>query len=119
MGQGTEHDGARRAGGAGDEEEFAGGGSHAAAPAKRAGLDYGRVWRVVAFALVAAAAALVFLGHNGAAFFVAGLGASAWFLNVRATLIRKHDLVKVGGRNWRPRREVERESEAEEEGGED
>lgn len=104
----------RRAGEAGAVEESAQGAAADDAAAKPARFDYGRVWRVAALALLLAAAALIYLGYNGAAFFVAGLGASAWFLNVRATLIRKHDLVKVGGRNWRPRREVERESEEEE-----
>jgi hypothetical protein len=33
------------------------------------------------------------------------------FLNVRTALIRKHDLVKVGGRDWRPRREVKEDFE--------
>jgi hypothetical protein len=73
--------------------------------------DFGRVWRVAACALLAAAAVLLFLRRFEAAFFVAGLGAAAWFLNVRTALIRKHDLVKVGGRDWRPRREVEEAAE--------
>ncbi len=76
----------------------------------RARFDYGRVFRVAAYALFAAAAALLFLRRFEAAFLVAALGASAWFLNVRNALIRKHDLVKVGRRDWRPRREVEKES---------
>jgi hypothetical protein len=77
--------------------------------------DFGRVWRVAAYALLAAAAVLLFLSRFEAAFLVAGLGAAAWFLNVRTTLIRKHDLVKVGGRDWRPRREVEDEVEEDDE----
>ena len=107
-----------RADEAGAVEESARDAAAEDAPPEPARFDYCRLWRVAAVALLAAAAALIYLGYNGAAFFVAGLGASAWFLNVRATLIRKHDLVKVGGRNWRPRREVERESEEEEGRGE-
>ena len=77
------------------------------------GFDFGRVWMAGAFALLAAAAVLLYLRRPEAAFFAAGLGASAWFLHVRTTLKRKHDLVKDGGRNWRPRREVlEREARA-------
>lgn len=72
-------------------------------------LDFGRVWRFAAYALLAAATGLLLLSRFDAAFLIAGLGAAAWFLNVRTTLIRKHDLVKVGGRNWRPRREAEEE----------
>lgn len=72
-----------------------------------------------AYALLAAAAVLIILGRPEAAFLAAGLGASAWFLHVRDALIRKHDLVKVGGRNWRPRREVERESAADDGDGEE
>jgi len=118
--QDSEQGGVRRVDEAGAVEESAqGAAAEDDAPAQPARFDYGRVLRVAAVALLAAAAALIYLGYNGAAFFVAGLGASAWFLNVRATLIRKHDLVKVGGRNWRPRREVERESEEEEGRGED
>ena len=76
----------------------------------RARFDFGRVWRVAAYALLAASAPLFYLRRLDAAFLVAGLGVSAWFLHVRNTLIRKHDLVKVGGRNWRPRREVEEDA---------
>ena len=39
------------------------------------------------------------------------IGAAAWFLGMRTALIRKHDVVKVGGRNWRPRHEVEENEE--------
>ena len=89
----------------GDEE------AHGASAAKGAArFDFARVFKVAAFALFAAAAALLFLARREAAFLVAGLGAAAWFLNVRTTLIRKHDLVKVGGRDWRPRREVEEDA---------
>jgi len=74
---------------------------------------FGRLFAVAAYALFAATAALILLGRFEAAFIVAALGASAWFLNVRSGLVRKHDLVKVGRRNWRPRNEVEEESEDE------
>jgi hypothetical protein len=89
----------------------------AADSGERARFDFGRVWMVAAYVLFAGAAVLLYMGRPQAAFLVAVLGASAWFLHVRATLIRKHDLVKVGRRDWRPRREVERESadDAEEE----
>lgn len=96
----------------GDEGRDAGGRDAAGGPAR---FDFGRVWRFAAYALLAAAAGLIFLRRPDAAFLFAGLGAAAWYLNVRTTLIRKHDLVKVGGRNWRPRREVEAEA-AEDEG---
>lgn len=81
--------------------------------------DRGPLFRGAAYALFAAAVALLLAGSTEAAFLVAGLGASAWFLNVRAVLIRKHDLVKVGGRNWRPRDEVEAEEAAAREDEED
>ena len=79
---------------------------------RRTDFDYGRVWRVAAYALFAAAAVLLLLRRFEAAFLVGALGAAAWFVNVRTSLIRKHDLVKVGGRNYRPRREVEKEEAA-------
>ncbi|MFN2416778.1 MAG: hypothetical protein ABR603_16700 [Pyrinomonadaceae bacterium] len=82
---------------------------------RRTDFDYGRVWRVAAYALFAAAAVLLVLRRFEAAFLFGVLGAAAWFVNVRASLIRKHDLVKVGGRNYRPRREVEKEEAAAEE----
>ena len=75
-----------------------------------AGFDLARVLRVAAYVLLAGAAVLIFLRRPEVAFLVAALGASAWFLSVRTSLIRKHDLVKVGGRNWRPRREVAEEA---------
>jgi hypothetical protein len=84
--------------------EASGGARDAAGEPSR--FDSARVWRVAAYALLAAAAVLLFMRRFEPAFFVAGLGAAAWFLNVRTALIRKHDLVKVGGRDWRPRREV-------------
>ena len=75
--------------------------------------DFVRVFRVAACLLFAATPVLLYLRRPEAAFLVAALGAAAWFLGVRTALIRKHDLVKVGGRNWRPRREVEKEDAAE------
>jgi hypothetical protein len=85
------------------------------APVDGARFDFGRIWRFAAYALLAAAAVLLFLRRFEAAFLVAGLGAAAWFLHVRTTLIRKHDLVKVGGRDWRPRREVKEDVEEDDE----
>lgn len=89
-------------------------GERSAASAKgSARFDYVPVFRVAAFLLFAAALVLLYLERPEAAFLVAALAAAAWFLSVRTALIRKHDLVKVGGRNWRPRREVEKEDAAE------
>jgi heme O synthase-like polyprenyltransferase len=83
---------------------------------KAEGFDFPRLWRVLAYALIAAALMLLYLGRTDLAFFAAALGLSAWFLNVRAAVKRKHDLVKDGARNWRPRSEVEeRYAEDEEE----
>lgn len=76
------------------------------AAATDSGFDYARAWRVAAYALLAAAAALLYLRRPEAAFFAAALGVSAWFLNVRTHIKRKHDLVKDGARNWRPRRDI-------------
>jgi len=73
-----------------------------------AGFDFARVWRVAAYAFVAATLALLYLRRTEAAFVTAALGASAWFLNMRTGIKRKHDLVKDGARNWRPRTEVEK-----------
>lgn len=75
---------------------------------KAEGFDFARLWRALAYALVAAALLLLYLGRNDLAFFAGALGLSAWFLNVRAAVKRKHDLVKDGARNWRPRAEVEK-----------
>ena len=58
---------------------------------------------VVAGLLLIAAAVLLYVRRPSAAFVAAALGISAWFLNVRNGLKRKHDLVKRGGRNWEPR----------------
>lgn len=82
---------------------------------RRTVFDFGRVCRVAAYALFAAAAVLLLLRRFEAAFAVGVLGGAAWFVNVRMSLIRKHDLVKVSGRNYRPRREVEKEEAAAEE----
>ena len=82
---------------------------------KDAGFDYARMWRVLAYALVAAALVLLYLRRNDLAFFAGVLGVSAWFLNVRTAVKHKHDLVKDGPRNWRPRAEVERRQAEEEE----
>ena len=83
---------------------------------KDAGFDFARVWRVAAYALAAATLLLLYLRHTEAAFVTAALGASAWFLNMRTGIKRKHDLVKDGARNWRPRAEVEaRDAEEEDE----
>jgi hypothetical protein len=87
---------------------------------KEAGFDFGRGWRLLAYALGAATLVLLYLRHSDVAFVTAALGVSAWFLNVRTGIKRKHDLVKDGARNWRPRAEVEarhaEEEEEEEEG---
>lgn len=80
---------------------------------KAAGSGYTRVWKLLAYALGAATPALLYLRHTEVAFVTAALGASAWFLNVRAGIKHKHDLVKDGARNWRPRAEVEAREEEE------
>jgi hypothetical protein len=80
-----------------------------------AGFDYARMWRVLAYALLAAALVLLYLRRNDLAFFAGVLAASAWFLNVRTAVKHKHDLVKDGPRNWRPRAEVEKRRAEEEE----
>ena len=83
---------------------------------KDKGLDFARAWRLLAYALVAATPVLLYLRHTDVAFVTAALGGSAWFLNVRTGIKRKHDLVKDGARNWRPRAEVEaRHAEEDEE----
>jgi hypothetical protein len=69
--------------------------------------DFTRVWRIAAYALFAATLVLLYLRHTDIALVTAALGVSAWFLNVKAGIKRKHDLVRDGGRNWRPRAEVE------------
>jgi hypothetical protein len=82
---------------------------------KETGSDFARVWRLLAYALLAATLVLLYLRHLEAAFVTAALGASAWFLNVRTAVKRKHDLVKDGARNWRPRAEVQAPRPEEEE----
>ena len=83
---------------------------------KAAGFDFARLWRVASYALIAAALVLLYLRRTDLALLAFALGASAWFLNVRTGIKRKHDLVRDGGRNWRPRAEVEeRDLEEEEE----
>ena len=82
---------------------------------KDAGFDFARMWRLLAYVLVAAALALLYLRRTDLAFFAGVLGVSAWFLNVRTAVRRKHDLVKDGPRNWRPRAEVEARRAQEEE----
>lgn len=83
---------------------------------KDAGFDFARVWRLLAYALLAATLVLLYLRHTDAALVTTALGVSAWFLNARAGIKRKHDLVKDGPRNWRPRAEVEAREAEEEEG---
>jgi hypothetical protein len=93
-----------------DEREGVDDSGESGGPARK---GFGRLFMVAACLLFAGTAALLFLGRFEAAFLVAALGASAWFLGVRSGLIKKHDLVRVGRRDWRPRREVEQESEGE------
>ena len=66
-----------------------------------------RAWFVASLVLLGAAGVMLPLGYVNAAFVAAALGASAWFYDLRAGLKRKHDLVKLSGRNWMPRGEVE------------
>jgi hypothetical protein len=70
-----------------------------------------RLWLVVSLALLAAAAVLLWLAYAGAAFVLAALGVSAWFFDMRMALKRKHDLVKLSGRNWVQRGELEEDEE--------
>ena len=82
----------------------------------KGGFEFARAWKLLAGAFAAATPALLYLRHTEAAFVTAALAASAWFLNLRTGIKRRHDLVKDGPRNWRPRAEVEaREEEGEEE----
>lgn len=67
-----------------------------------------RLWLVVSIVLLASAAVLLWLGRSSAAFVVAALGVCAWFFDVRMGLKRRHDLVKLSGRNWVPRTELEK-----------
>jgi hypothetical protein len=73
-----------------------------------------RPWLVVAVALLASAAVLLWLGYSNAAFVAAVLGVCAWFFDVRMGLKRRHDLVKLSGRNWVPRGELEKLEDEEE-----
>lgn len=81
---------------------------------KDGGFDFARLWRLLAYALTAATLALLYLQRTETAFVAAALAASAWFLNVRTAIKRKHDLVKDGPRNWRPRADVEARKREEE-----
>lgn len=72
-----------------------------------------RLWLVVSIALLVAAAVLLWLAYTNAAFVAAALGVCAWFFDVRAGLKRRHDLVKLSGRNWVPRSELEKVEEEE------
>lgn len=74
----------------------------------------GRLWLVVSIALLAAAGVLLSLGYSNAAFVAAALGVCAWFFDVRTGLKRRHDLVKLSGRNWVPRDELEKLDDEEE-----
>jgi hypothetical protein len=75
------------------------------------GLLRERLWAGVAVALLAAAGLLLWLAYTNAAFVAAALGVSAWFFDMRMQLKRRHDLVKLSGRNWIPRGELEEDEE--------
>jgi Flp pilus assembly protein TadB len=66
-----------------------------------------RLWLVASIALLVSAGVLLRLAYTNAAFVAAALGISAWFFDVRMGLKRRHDLVKLSGRNWVPRGELE------------
>ena len=66
-----------------------------------------RLWLVVSIALLAAAAVTLWLAHVNAAFVLAALGLCAWFFDLRMGLKRRHDLVRLSGRNWVPRSRLE------------
>jgi N6-adenosine-specific RNA methylase IME4 len=70
-----------------------------------------RLWLVVSIALLASAGVLLWLAYTNAAFVAAALGVCAWFFDVRMNLKRRHDLVKLSGRNWVPRSELEEDEE--------
>jgi hypothetical protein len=70
-----------------------------------------RLWLFVSIALLASAGVLFWLAYTNTAFVLAVLGACAWFFDTRMGLKRKHDLVKLSGRNWVPRGEIEDEEE--------
>jgi hypothetical protein len=75
-------------------------------PAGR-GLLRERRWLVVCVALLAAACVLLWFEYPNAAFVAGSLGVSAWFFDERMRLKRRHDLVKLSGRNWVPRGEMD------------
>jgi hypothetical protein len=75
------------------------------------GLLRERLWAAVSVALLAAAGLLLWLAYTNAAFVAAALGVSAWFFDMRMQLKRRHDLVKLSGRNWIPRGELEEDEE--------
>jgi hypothetical protein len=83
---------------------------HARSPTVRAFVRE-RFWFLVSIALLAAATVLLRLAYTNASFVIAALGVSAWFLNLRMSLKRRHDLVKLSGRNWVPRGEIEEDEE--------
>jgi hypothetical protein len=83
---------------------------HARSPTGRAFVRE-RLWLVVSITLLAAAAVLLWLAYTNASFVLTALGVSAWFLDLRMSLKRKHDLVKLSGRNWVPRGEIEEDEE--------
>jgi Flp pilus assembly protein TadB len=71
-----------------------------------------RLWLVVSIALLVSAGVLFWLAYTNVAFVAAALGISAWFFDVRMGLKRRHDLVKLSGRNWVPRGELEDDEES-------
>jgi hypothetical protein len=78
-----------------------------------------RPWLAASILLLAAAGALLWLNRPDAGFLAATLGVSAWFYDVRAGLKRKHDLVRLGGRNWVPRDELDDVDDADSDDGDD
>lgn len=74
----------------------------------------GRLWLVVSVLLLAAAGVLLWAERPDGAFVAAVLGVSAWFYDVRSGLRRKHDLVRLSGRNWVPREELDDVDDADE-----
>lgn len=72
-----------------------------------------RLWLFVSIALLVGAAALLWLAYTSAAFVAAALGVCAWFFDMRMGLKRRHDLVRLSGRNWVPRGELEKLDEGE------
>jgi Flp pilus assembly protein TadB len=78
------------------------------------GRGFKQPWLVASIVLLASAGALLYFARPDAAFVAAVLGVSAWFYQVRANLKRRHDLVKLSGRNWVPRGDIEEADEDEE-----